>query len=138
MMIRTSRGRTGRYRIVERTRVMVAFLRFFLLFVLGISAVWAQVSTGSIVGVVEDSSGAVIPNAEITTRQTATGETRLTRTNGSGEFNVPFIQPVDYKVTAAAGGFKGKTVSGLTLRIHHTANLRITLDLFAPTQTAVL
>ena len=114
---------------------MFAFSRFFLLFVFSISAVWAQVSTGSIVGVVEDSSGAVIPNAEVTTKQTATGETRLTRTNASGEFNVPFLQPGDYSVTAAAGGFKGKTISGLTLRIDQTANLRITLEVGASTET---
>ena len=42
-----------------------------------------QISTGTIVGLVEDPSGAVVPNAEISVKQPATGETRTTRTNGT-------------------------------------------------------
>ena len=81
---------------------------------LGASA-WAQISTGTIVGVVEDPSGAVVPNAEITVKQVDTGETRVARTTGSGEFNVPFLHIGQYSITAAAGGFKTKTLTGITL-----------------------
>jgi hypothetical protein len=114
---------------------MSACIRLLMLLVLGLLSAWAQVSTGTIVGVVEDTSGAVIPNAEVAIKQTATGEVRTTRTNASGEFNVPFLHPGDYSLTATMGGFKTKTQNGITLQVDQTANLRITLDVGAPSET---
>lgn len=94
---------------------------------------WAQISTGTIVGVVEDPTGAVIPNAEVTVKQTATGESRAARTTGSGEFNVPFLHVGDYSVTVTAGGFKTKALSGITLEVDQTINLKIALEVGAAT-----
>ena len=114
---------------------MSALVRSFALLVFCLYGAWAQVSTGTIVGTVEDSSGAVIPNAEISIRQIATGEVRVSRTNGTGEFNVPFLQPGGYSVTATAGGFKSKALTGITLRVDQTSNLHITLEVGASTET---
>ncbi|MEO7145300.1 MAG: TonB-dependent receptor, partial [Bryobacteraceae bacterium] len=114
---------------------MFARFRFAILFTVAMSAAWGQVSTGTITGAVEDSSGAVIQNAEISVKQTDTSEIRAARTNGSGEFNVPFLQPGNYAVTAAVRGFKTQTLSGITLRVDQTANLRIRLDIGASTET---
>ena len=49
----------------------------------------AQVTSGTIVGVTTDSSGAVIPGAGITVVHQGTQDTRKTKTNDRGEFNVP-------------------------------------------------
>lgn len=106
-----------------------------LLMSLSSAFVWAQVSSGTVVGVVEDSSGAVIPTADVVIKQTSTGETRATRTNGSGEFNVPFLKPGSYDVTASAGGFKTKTLSDITLQVDRTVNLRIQLEVGSPGET---
>src|SRR3712207_5905562 len=89
--------------------------------------VQAQVSTGTIVGIIEDASGAVVPGAAVVITQAATGEARTTRSNASGEFSVPFLPPGGYSVSAGAGGFKTKSLSDITLRIDQTLNLRITL-----------
>ena len=115
---------------------MSASIRWFALFALALTtAAWAQVSTGTIAGIVEDSSGAVVPNADVTIKNAATGEARATRTNATGEFNVPFLQPGAYALTAAAGGFKTKTLSGITLQVDQTANFRITLEVGAASET---
>lgn len=114
---------------------MSARSRFAALLCFGLAAAWGQISTGTIVGIVEDSTGAVVPNAEITLRQTATGETRHTRTTGSGEFHVPFLQVGQYTVTVAAGGFKTKAVTGITLQVDQTANLRIAIEVGAASET---
>lgn len=82
----------------------------------------AQISTGTIVGVVEDASGSVVANAQVSLRQTATGETRQTLTTGSGEFNMPFLQPGPYAVTATSNSFKSKTLTGISLRVDQTIN----------------
>ncbi len=95
----------------------------------------AQISTGTIVGVVEDSSGAVVPNAEVILTHTATAESRHSRTTSSGEFNVPFLHLGNYTVTVTAGGFKTKTLSGITLRVDQTINLHIPLEVGAAAET---
>ncbi len=114
---------------------MLAFVRFLLPVFAGCASVFAQVSTGTIAGTIEDSSGAVIAAAEVTIHNTGTGEARATRTTASGEFTAPFLQPGPYSVTAKAGGFKSKTLSGISLRVDQTANLRIVLEVGASSET---
>src|SRR5215467_8447347 len=114
---------------------MSARCGYCVLAVLSVSAGWAQISTGTIVGVVEDASGAVIPNAQVTIRQTATGDTRKTVTTGAGEFHVPFLQVGPYTITATANGFKTKTLTGVTVQVDQTINLQIKLEVGATTET---
>src|SRR4051794_246753 len=103
--------------------------------VLCVASASAQVSTGTIVGAVEDTTGAVIPNALVTIQQTATGDTRKAACNATGEFNVPFLQVGPYTVSATANGFKTKSLTGITLQGDRTINLRITLEVGATTDT---
>lgn len=114
---------------------MGAIVRVFSLLTLTVSILSAQISTGTIAGVVEDISGAVIPKATITIKQTGTGEERKAVTMGNGDFNVPFLQPGGYSLTASAGGFRSKTFSGIVLQVDQTVNLRITLEIGASTET---
>jgi Carboxypeptidase regulatory-like domain len=114
---------------------MCAFVRLFSLSVLAASTLLAQTSTGSITGVVEDASGAVIPNAEVVIRQAATGEDRTTRGNANGDFNVPFLQPGDYSVTVSAGGFRSKSLNGIVLRVDQTVSLKIALEVGSSAET---
>src|SRR5436305_9075408 len=107
----------------------------FALFLFASCLSFGQISTGTISGSVEDPSGALIPNAQISVKQLSTGETRSATTGANGEFNVPFLQPGDYTLAATAGGFKTKTLTGLTLQVDQTLNLRIRLELGAATET---
>ena len=66
----------------------------------------AQTSSGEISGRVVDSSGAVIPNANITLRNQDTGEQRTTVTGADGLFSFPSVLPGTYGVTVKASGFK--------------------------------
>ena len=67
----------------------VAKLAVFLSLALSVAS--AQISTGTIVGAVEDNTGGVVPNASVTLTQTATGQARQTQTNDHGQFNAPFL-----------------------------------------------
>ena len=95
----------------------------------------AQISTGTIVGVVEDSSGAVVPNAAVAIQNTGTKESRDIRTNTAGEFNAPFLRVGQYAVTVTAAGFKTKTLAGITLEVDKTINLRIPLEVGATAES---
>jgi hypothetical protein len=69
------------------------------------AALHAQVTSGSIVGVVYDQSGAVIPNSTVTATDVATGAAREVQTNTSGYYAILSPPPDPYKVAASAAGF---------------------------------
>src|SRR4029450_9462319 len=66
----------------------------------------AQVTSGSIVGSVRDSSGGVIPGATITLIRITKGTTTETTTNESGDFTFPNAPGDTYTVRVTMDGFK--------------------------------
>lgn len=83
-------------------------------------------TTGDIVGTVTDASGAVVPNAKVTAKLTATNETHSGVTNGSGEYRFSLMQPGDYLVTGEATGLKSRTEKFTLLVGQETAiNLKL-------------
>ena len=98
------------------------------LFILCSGALLAQTSTGTITGQVQDSSGAVLANADVKLTLIANGTTRETKTNDSGAFNAPVIPPGEYSITVTATGFADKTLTDITLRVDQTLNLTINMQ----------
>ncbi|HUS04840.1 MAG TPA: TonB-dependent receptor [Bryobacteraceae bacterium] len=88
----------------------------------------AQVATGNIGGQVEDSSGALIPQAKITLTHSATRAVRSVVTNERGEFLAPLLAIGEYEVAAEFTGFKRSTFSGIRLAVDQTVMLPIRLD----------
>ena len=82
----------------------------------------AQTSSTEILGRVADASGAVIPGA-LTIRRTATGETRSTTTNQSGDYTFPLIEVGLYSVICEAPGFRSSTVTGLRVETQQKARV---------------
>ncbi len=66
----------------------------------------AQAPTGTITGVVTDESGAVIPNANVTITNKATGISRTAVTNADGLYSAPALAAGDYEVRVEGTGFK--------------------------------
>src|SRR5438270_3166352 len=65
---------------------------------------FAQTTNGAIQGTVTDSSGAVVPNATITVRNTATGAERVTQSDSVGNYSVPSLPAGTYNVEIQASG----------------------------------
>ena len=87
----------------------------------------AQVVGATVSGTVVDTTGGVIPNAEVTIKNVATGITRMTVTNGSGLYTVPNLQPGPYEITVAAGGFNTDVRNGITLNVGQELVLNFTV-----------
>jgi hypothetical protein len=85
-----------------------------LLFVVT-SPAFAQLPTGTILGVVKDSSGSVVPDATITIRNVDTNATRTATTGDDGAFRVPALAVGHYTVRTEKTGFKSVTQTGLSL-----------------------
>ena len=65
-----------------------------------------SVTSGDIVGVVTDSSGAAIPNAKIVVTSNDTGIKQVLASNGNGSYRAPLLQPGVYGVVISAVGFE--------------------------------
>ncbi|MDR3409399.1 MAG: carboxypeptidase-like regulatory domain-containing protein, partial [Formivibrio sp.] len=108
-------------------------LMFIIAFALGVAR--AQVSTGTIVGTVQDQSGGVIPNATVTITHIATGQTRGAQSNDQGLFNAQFMPLGTYRISVTAPGFQTKELTNITLQIDQTVNLTIPLEVRSDSQT---
>jgi hypothetical protein len=76
---------------------------------------WAQVTSGTITGRVQDSTGAVIKDASVTVSNPSNGLTRNLTTSDAGEFVAPNLLPGTYNVTVEAPGFKRLETKGFAL-----------------------
>jgi len=104
-------------------------LRFgFLLIATASGPLPAQVTTGTIVGVAADFSGAVIPNAAITATHIGTKETRRTLTNDRGEFSIPFVRIGEHSISAEKPGFRTQTQTGIVVQVDQTVRVEFVLQ----------
>jgi len=92
-------------RISDLTTVLLSVISLSLIFLTGDSTVWAQLAGATLAGQVSDRSGALIPSASVTIRNTATGEVRTVTTNEKGLYSAPSLQPGIYSVTVSSPGF---------------------------------
>ena len=70
------------------------------------SAASAQQLTGTLSGTASDTGGAMIPNANVTLTNQASGDIRTATTDGRGHFVITALQPATYSITIAASGFR--------------------------------
>jgi hypothetical protein len=82
-----------------------------LLAVLLLCSIWAfgQAETGTITGIVTDSSNAVVTGAKVTVVSTGTGLTRSTTTASAGEYTMTHLPPTNYTLTIEHQGFQKYT-----------------------------
>src|SRR3979411_551180 len=94
-----------------------------------IAALKAQVSTTSISGTVSDSSGAVVPAAEVIATNTATNLSRTAQTDTAGHYLIECLPIGDYQVDVVASGFKRFRQTGVVLDISRSARVDATLQI---------
>lgn len=90
-------------------------------------AAHGQISTASLTGVITDTSGAAIPNVQVTAVQIETNTGFQATTNSYGRyvfFNLPTGR---YTVTAKYQGFKTIARTGVLLTVNQAANLNLTM-----------
>jgi len=95
----------------------------------------AQSTFGTILGTVQDSSGAIIPGAAITVRSLDENEERTTTSGSSGEFVFENLKAGHYKVTIHKDGFTDSVVSSATLEARQELRLPVTLSVTAGSTT---
>ncbi len=77
----------------------------------------AQVVGATLTGTVTDASGGVIPNAQITATNTATGVSREATADAAGFYLIPNLLPGSYEVRVSAKGFSTVRQTNITLAV---------------------
>src|SRR5579859_1067908 len=99
-------------------RSIPGLLRFcgLAIFLMFTTAMFGQ-STGTVQGQVTDQSGAAVPGATVTVTNTATGVSVTTKTDSTGNYQVPSLSTGTYEVWIQANGLERQIAKGLVLQV---------------------
>ncbi|HLZ43242.1 MAG TPA: TonB-dependent receptor [Candidatus Sulfotelmatobacter sp.] len=95
------------------------------------SMLFAQGTTGRILGRISDPSGAVLSNVKVTATNDATNVTHDTVTNGSGDYVFPDLPVGTYSLTYDLRSFKKTIRHSVALDVNQVITLNITMQLGA-------
>ncbi|MGH9328094.1 MAG: carboxypeptidase regulatory-like domain-containing protein [Terriglobia bacterium] len=102
---------------------------------ISLSAVcWAQVTSGTILGAVRDTSGAVVPGAKVTVTNVEKGTSLVYQTDQTGLYRAPFLIPGIYSVRVEKPGFRAAVRNGITLQVDQQATINFMLSVGAVSQ----
>jgi hypothetical protein len=124
-------------RLKSRTLILLSlFLACLLSFASGVYAQGGATST--LVGTVVDSSGGVVPGADVTAKDNATGTTFTAVSGASGSFTIPAIPSATYTVTVSLMGFKSAVLNNVTTTVGNTTSIKAVLELGKLEETVVV
>jgi len=124
-----------------RRRLRVSVLSFIALTVISLAVslpVEAQTFRGSLVGTVLDQSGAAVPGAPVVATNDATGVTRSTTSDASGNYNIPELPIGNYTVSVRVEGFAPVSHAGIRVDVAAEARVDITLAPAGQKQSVVV
>ncbi|MCZ2079364.1 MAG: TonB-dependent receptor [Bryobacterales bacterium] len=87
-----------------------------------------QTLLGSVVGLVTDATGAVIPDAKVTLTETRTGVQRVSLSNATGNYTFSEIPSGVYTVVISKTGFKEAAGTGITVTTQATVRFDAALQ----------
>ncbi len=98
----------------------------------------AQVLYGSLVGTVVDQSGAVVPQAEVTIHNKATGQKRETTTDEAGRYTISNVLAGSYDLAVNAKGFRPFAQTGIDISINNVTRVDVQLEVGAVVETVTV
>src|SRR6266536_2005345 len=101
----------------------------------GVTALNAQVDTGSITGVIADASGAVVSGAKVTLTNEGTGASLTTTTGADGIYKFSPVRVGSYKLDVTSQGFQTTKQSGVQVNIGTNVSLNFNLKPGSQTET---
>jgi len=98
----------------------------------------AQATTADLVGTVSDTTGAIIPGADITVSNKGTGEVRHAKAAADGNFTISLLQPGTYSLTVAMESFKTFAIASITLSAGDKPRVDAKLEVGASSETVTV
>jgi hypothetical protein len=94
-----------------------------------------QAVTGTILGTVTDSTGAIVANAKVTIVNEGTGLTRVVTADANGEYTAPGLPTGHYTITSEMTGFKTVALSNIEVGVDQRVRINIKHDVGAMTES---
>jgi hypothetical protein len=115
---------------------------FFFFLVVGVlvalpRARGQSTTDGAIGGTVTDQSGALVPNAVVSSQNLGTGSASSGVTDGSGRYLLIHLQPGVYSLKISVSGFSAFTASNITVEVGRVTTIDASLGVKAMTETVV-
>ena len=110
-------------------------LAYFVLGLLSVCRMVGQNPTATLVGIVQDGSGAVIGGASVKVRNINTNDARAAETGQAGEFTVPNLAAGHDEVVVSKTGFHTLRETNLELQIDQVARLELRLEVGAVSES---
>jgi len=98
-----------------------------LVLALHFSFAGAQVNLATVLGTIQDATGAVLPGVEVTATHVDTGLSRTVVSDDEGRYRIANLNLGDYEVAASLPGFQTEVQTGIELTIGRRAILEFTL-----------
>jgi outer membrane receptor protein involved in Fe transport len=95
-------------------------------------------SNGTLVGLVTDTSGGVLPSVKVVATNVATNIEYPTVTNSTGNYTIPSLPIGTYQVTAELTGFKRMVYDSVLLEVNQTRRLDMTMQVGAVTTSTTV
>lgn len=108
--------------------------RLVLLGLLCVLAAFAQYDSGSVLGTINDPTGAVVANVRVTLENVQTGVKQTTTTDSDGSYSFLSQRIGQYRVSVEATGFKTVTSDSFQLTVNARQRVNITLQVGDVTQ----
>lgn len=119
-------------------RARFAVLAIGIALLTGTALSHAQQVTGTLVGTVQDTQGAVIPNAKVTVSNVDTGITHIVMSNARGDYRVEYLRVGNYQVAAEAQGFKKFLQKNVVILVDQTQRVDASLAVGSNTETVTV
>jgi hypothetical protein len=94
-------------------------------------ALRAQIVNSSVDGVVQDRSGAIVPDAQLTLTNLSTGIERTTLSNADGRYSFPSVPVGTYSLKVSKAGFESYLMSHFTVVVSQRVTTNVVLSVGA-------
>ena len=111
--------------ILRRGSFLVSFVAFIIA---ALVCAHAQSTGGRLLGRVSDSTGAVVNGVRVTLLNEATGVSRDTKTNESGDYTFVEVVPGNYRVEYSLEGFKRDIRRDVVVQVNQVLTLNVTMQ----------
>lgn len=98
---------------------------------LAVASLQAQVGTATLSGTVNDPSGAVVANANISLESTERKFSRQAETDTLGNYMFTALPPGNYKLVVDAAGFRKEEITDVSLSSGQASTLNVSMKLLA-------
>ena len=99
---------------------------------------YGQMDEGTITGVVQDASGAVIPQSNVALTSTDSGLVLKTKTDAKGVYTFSPIKIGNYAISASSPGFEVTTQKNIHLDVQARLNVLLTLKPGTMTESVIV